>query len=434
MHQILQNFKIKKLNDMQLASIDANKKNNDVILVAPTGSGKTLAFLLPLISIIDANKKGVQVLIIAPSRELAIQIEQVFKTMATGFKVNCCYGGHSTKTERNNLEEAPTVLIGTPGRLCYHINRKHIDTSTIETLIIDEFDKGLEFGFQDDMESIVKSLPKLKKRILTSATNSIELPDFMGLNKPVTLNYFTTDDVPSKLEVRIVKAEKTDKLDALFNLICTIGNKPTIVFCNHREAVDRISDLLHHQGLAHDVFHGGMEQDERERALIKFRNGSHSVLISTDLAARGLDIPEIEYVIHYQLPLTIETYTHRNGRTARMHAKGVAYLILGEEEYQPKFITEKIEVEKIEATKIIPPPPVWETLYISVGKKEKVNKIDIVGLLLQKGNLQKDALGLIEVLDHCAFAAVKRTKIQALLQAIKNEKLKGKSAKISVAK
>lgn len=434
MHQILQNFKIKKLNDMQLASIDANKKNNDVILVAPTGSGKTLAFLLPLISIIDANKKGVQVLIIAPSRELAIQIEQVFKTMATGFKVNCCYGGHSTKTERNNLEEAPTVLIGTPGRLCYHINRKHIDTSTIETLIIDEFDKGLEFGFQDDMESIVKSLPKLKKRILTSATNSIELPDFMGLNKPVTLNYFTTDDVPSKLEVRIVKAEKTDKLDALFNLICTIGNKPTIVFCNHREAVDRISDLLHHQGLAHDVFHGGMEQDERERALIKFRNGSHSVLISTDLAARGLDIPEIEYVIHYQLPLTIETYTHRNGRTARMHAKGVAYLILGEEEYQPKFITEKIEVEKIEATKIIPPPPVWETLYISVGKKEKVNKIDIVGLLLQKGNLQKDELGLIEVLDHCAFAAVKRTKTQALLQAIKNEKLKGKSAKISVAK
>ena len=434
MHQILQNFKIKKLNDMQLASIDANKKNNDVILVAPTGSGKTLAFLLPLISIIDANKKGVQVLIIAPSRELAIQIEQVFKTMATGFKVNCCYGGHSTKTERNNLEEAPTVLIGTPGRLCYHINRKHIDTSTIETLIIDEFDKGLEFGFQDDMESIVKSLPKLKKRILTSATNSIELPDFMGLNKPITLNYFTTDDVPSKLEVRIVKAEKTDKLDALFNLICTIGNKPTIVFCNHREAVDRISDLLHHQGLAHDVFHGGMEQDERERALIKFRNGSHSVLISTDLAARGLDIPEIEYVIHYQLPLTIETYTHRNGRTARMHAKGVAYLILGEEEYQPKFITEKIEVEKIEATKIIPPPPVWETLYISVGKKEKVNKIDIVGLLLQKGNLQKDELGLIEVLDHCAFAAVKRTKIQALLQAIKNEKLKGKSAKISVAK
>lgn len=434
MHQILQNFKIKKLNDMQLASIDANKKNNDVILVAPTGSGKTLAFLLPLISIIDANKKGVQVLIIAPSRELAIQIEQVFKTMATGFKVNCCYGGHPTKTERNNLEEAPTVLIGTPGRLCYHINRKHVDTSTIETLIIDEFDKGLEFGFQDDMESIVKSLPNLKKRILTSATNSIELPDFMGLNKPVILNYFTTDDVPSKLEIRIVKAEKTDKLDALFNLICKIGNKPIIVFCNHREAVDRISDLLHHQGLAHDVFHGGMEQDERERALIKFRNGSHSVLISTDLAARGLDIPEIEYVIHYQLPLTIETYTHRNGRTARMHAKGVAYLILGEEEYQPKFITEKIEVEKIEATKIIPPPPIWETLYISVGKKEKVNKIDIVGLLLQKGNLQKDELGLIEVLDHCAFAAVKRTKIQSLLQAIKNEKLKGKSAKISVAK
>ena len=434
MHQILQNFKIKKLNDMQLASIDANKKNSDVILVAPTGSGKTLAFLLPLLALIDPNKKGVQVLIIAPARELAIQIEQVFKIMATGYKVNCCYGGHSTKTERNNLEEAPTVLIGTPGRLCYHLNRKYIDASTVTTLIIDEFDKGLEFGFQDDMEAIIKALPNLKKRILTSATNSIELPDFIGLQNPITLNYFTTDEEPSKLELKIVKAEKTDKLDALFNLICKIGNKPTIVFCNHREAVDRISDLLYHQGLAHGVFHGGMEQDERERALIKFRNGSHQVLISTDLAARGLDIPEIEYVIHYQLPTTTETYTHRNGRTARMHAKGIAYLILGEEEYQPKFITEKIEVEKIEVTKVLPPPPVWETLYISSGKKEKVNKIDIVGLLLQKGNLQKDELGLIEVLDHCAFVAVKRSKAQSVLQNIKNEKLKGKSIKISIAK
>ena len=434
MHQILQNFKIKKLNDMQLASIDANKKNNDVILVAPTGSGKTLAFLLPLINLIDKDKRGVQVLIIAPARELAIQIEQVFKIMGTGFKVNCCYGGHSTKTEKNNLEEAPTVLIGTPGRLNYHLNRKHIDTTTITTLIIDEFDKGLEFGFQDDMESIIKTLPNLKKRILTSATNSIALPDFIGLQKPITLNYFTTDNEPSKLELKIIKAEKTDKIEALFNLICHIGNKPTIVFCNHRDAVDRISDLLHHRGLAHDVFHGGMEQDERERALIKFRNGSHHVLVSTDLAARGLDIPEIEYVIHYQLPVTIEIYTHRNGRTARMHAKGIAYLILGEEEYQPKFITEKIEIEKIGVTKIIPPLPQWETLYISVGKKEKVNKIDIVGLLLQKGKLQKDELGLIEVLDHCAFAAVKRHKTQTLLQNIKNEKLKGKSVKITIAK
>ena len=434
MHQILQNFKIKKLNDMQLASIDANKKNNDVILVAPTGSGKTLAFLLPLINLIDKDKKGVQVLIIAPARELAIQIEQVFKIMGTGFKVNCCYGGHSTKTERNNLEEAPTVLIGTPGRLNYHLNRKHIDTTTITTLIIDEFDKGLEFGFQDDMESIIKTLPNLKKRILTSATNSIALPDFISLQNHITLNYFTTDNETSKLELKIIKAEKTDKIEALFNLICYIGNKPTIVFCNHRDAVDRISDILHHRGIAHDVFHGGMEQDERERALIKFRNGSHHVLVSTDLAARGLDIPEIEYVIHYQLPVTIEVYTHRNGRTARMHAKGIAYLILGEEEYQPKFITEKIEIEKIVVTKIIPPLPQWETLYISVGKKEKVNKIDIVGLLLKKGKLQKDELGLIEVLDHCAFAAVKRHKSQALLQNIKNEKLKGRSVKITIAK
>ncbi len=434
MHNTLQALNIKALNEMQLASIEANKKNNDVVLVAPTGSGKTLAFLLPLLARLEEAVEGTQVLVIAPSRELAIQIEQVFKKMATGFKVNCCYGGHSTKTERNNLEEAPAIVIGTPGRLKYHIFRKHINTDTIHTLILDEFDKGLEYGFEDDMSFIIKELKHVNKRILTSATNSIVMPDFITLNKPVMLNFFKDDAAEVRLQVKVVKAEKTDKIEALFKLLCNIGNKATIIFCNHREAVDRISYLLTEQEMAHDVFHGGLEQDERERALIKFRNGSATILISTDLASRGLDIPEIECVIHYQLPNTEDTYIHRNGRTARMHAKGVAYLILGEEEYQPKFITERLEVLDLKTDMPIPDAPLWQTLYISSGKKEKVNKIDIVGLFLQKGNLQKDELGLIEVLDHCAFVAVKRTKTNKVLQLIKNEKIKNKSVKISIAK
>lgn len=434
MHNTLQALNIKTLNEMQLASIEANKKNNDVVLVAPTGSGKTLAFLLPLLARLEQNVSGTQVLVIAPSRELAIQIEQVFKKMATGFKANCCYGGHSTKTERNNLEEAPAIVIGTPGRLKYHITHKHINTETIHTLILDEFDKGLEYGFEDDMSFIINELKKVNKRILTSATNSIVMPDFLTLNKPVMLNFFKDGKEEVRLQVKLVKATKTDKIEALFKLLCNIGNKATIIFCNHRDAVDRISYLLTEQEMAHDVFHGGLEQDERERALIKFRNGSATILISTDLASRGLDIPEIECVIHYQLPNTEDTYIHRNGRTARMHAKGVAYLILGEEEYQPKFITEKLDVLELKADMPIPEAPLWETLYISSGKKEKVNKIDIVGLFLQKGNLQKDELGLIEVLDHCAFVAVKRTKVNKVLQLIKNEKIKNKSVKISIAK
>lgn len=434
MHNTLQALNIKALNEMQLASIEANKKNNDVVLVAPTGSGKTLAFLLPLLARLEQNISGTQVLVIAPSRELAIQIEQVFKKMATGFKANCCYGGHSTKTERNNLEEAPAIVIGTPGRLKYHLTHQHINIETIHTLILDEFDKGLEYGFEDDMSFIINELKKVNKRILTSATNSIVMPDFLTLNKPVMLNFFKDEKEEVRLQVKLVKATKTDKIEALFKLLCNIGNKATIIFCNHRDAVDRISYLLTEQEIAHDVFHGGLEQDERERALIKFRNGSATILISTDLASRGLDIPEIECVIHYQLPNTVDTYIHRNGRTARMHAKGVAYLILGEEEYQPKFITEKLEVLELKADMPIPEAPLWETLYISSGKKEKVNKIDIVGLFLQKGNLQKDELGLIEVLDHCAFVAVKRTKVNIVLQLIKNEKIKNKSVKISIAK
>ncbi|MGZ3757379.1 MAG: DEAD/DEAH box helicase [Mucilaginibacter sp.] len=423
---------ITALNQMQHAALNAAAKS-DVILLSPTGSGKTLGFLLPLLGLLDDDNPLVQALILVPSRELALQIEQVFKNMGSGFKVNCCYGGHATKIEKNNLVQPPAVLIGTPGRIAYHLRHENFKTDAIHTLILDEFDKALEFGFQTDMAAIIGQLPNLKKRILTSATKMDEIPSFTGVVNPAIIDFLDNSTNTPDLELKAVISPAADKLDTLFSLICKIGNKPTLVFCNHREAVDRISDLLWDRGIVHDVFHGGMEQDDRERALLKFRNGSHSLLITTDLASRGLDIPEIEYVIHYQLPHNEEAFLHRNGRTARMHAKGTSYLILTEDE-KLKYLKQQPEVEGLPSKIVLPPLTQWATLYIAAGKKDKVNKVDIVGLLLQKGKLAKDELGLIEVLDHSSYAAVKRNKIEAVVQLIKAEKIKNKKIKIEISR
>lgn len=431
--QILSKFNIAALNEMQQATISASKSHKNLVLLSPTGSGKTLGFLLSSLQQIKPQREGIQTLILAPSRELALQIEQVFRKMDTGHKVNCCYGGHDMKIEKNNLSVPPTVLIGTPGRIADHIRRDHINLTYTTSLILDEFDKALEFGFGKEMEFIIGEMHQLSRRILTSATQLDDIPEYVKLSSPKYLD-FTEGAAPSKLELKAVRATGHDKLELLYNLICTLENKPMLIFCNHRDAVDRISDLLHSEGIHHDMFHGGLKQEERERALIKFRNGSYNILLTTDLASRGLDIPEIKYVLHYQLPRQEDVFIHRNGRTARMNADGTAFLILAKEEYIPPFIEEEVEVVPVQEDGAPPEKPEWATLYIGGGKKDKINKIDVVGFLFKKGQLQKDELGKIEVLDYSAYAAVKRNKIKKVVSSLRNEKLKRKKVKIDISK
>jgi ATP-independent RNA helicase DbpA len=429
----LSNLQIKALNPMQQASLDANATNNSVVLLADTGSGKTLAFLLPVAQLLDKTKSVTQALIVVSSRELALQIEQVFKKMGTGFKVTCCYGGHLRETEENNLKQAPALIVGTPGRLADHIRRGNIVTTHIETLVLDEFDKSLEQGFEAEMSFIIESLPALKKRILTSATEAVEIPDFVGLKNPVEINFLTGEKSPA-LAVQMVRSANPDKSSTLFSLICTLGNRSTIIFCNQREIVEQTSQFLKDKGIINVFYHGAMEQQERDIALCKFRNGSSNVLVTTDLAARGLDIPNIRYIIHYQLPTTQESFIHRNGRTARMEASGTAILLLTPQETVPGYIDPApIEIE-LNADAGLPAKPDWTTFYVSVGKKDKVNKIDIVGFLTNKGRLKKEDIGLIEVKDFFSFVAVRKSKAGATLQLIKEERIKNKKVKIDVAK
>ena len=353
--------------------------------------------------------------------------------MGTPFKVASCYGGHDIKTEKNTLSEAPSVLVGTPGRICHHIRNGSIKLERTTFLVLDEFDKSLEYGFQKEMEAIVAELTGIEKIILTSATKALIIPSFLQLASPLELN-FLSEEQPRGLTQKAVVSEDNDKLDVLIKLIGIIGNKATMVFCNHRDAVERISELLTRQGVVHDIFHGKLEQQDRERALVKLRNGTNTLLITTDLASRGLDIPEIEFVVHYQLPVDASAFVHRNGRTARMHANGTSYLILKQGDTLPEFIKDPVTFVELPTETELPSKSDWQTLYFGAGKKDKINKIDIVGLLLQKGGLEKEELGKIEVSDYCAYAAVKRDKAKSVVSLLRNEKIKKKQVKIDLAR
>lgn len=432
LESIYQKLQIQEMNQMQKSTYKATENNQDVVLLSPTGSGKTLAFLFPVLRNLKKNTPGIQTLILIPSRELGLQIEQVFKSMGTDFKVSVCYGGHDKKIEVNNLIQAPAVLIGTPGRIVYHIRNNNFDPTTIRTLVLDEFDKALELGFHKDMEFISNSLKNISQRILTSATAMDEIPEFTGLKNEKVVDFLKLAEARPDIQLKKVMTISEEKLDTLFNLICKIGNKRTLIFCNHREAVDRISELLREKGIDRETFHGGMEQDERERALLKFKNDSSRILITTDLASRGLDVPEVESIVHYQLPYKEDAFIHRNGRTARMNAKGFAYLIMTAEENFP-FIKNDTPEESAAGFTKVPEKPYFQTVYISAGKKDKVNKVDIVGYLMKKGELQKEELGLIEVKDTTSYVAVSRNKVNELLKKLANEKLKGKKVKMEVA-
>lgn len=433
----LRNLKIEELNPMQEASLEQATGRKDVILLSPTGSGKTLAYLLPLLLTLKPNDDSVQVLILVPSRELALQIDSVFKAMGTSWKTCCCYGGHPiTEEKKSILGNHPAIIIGTPGRITDHLSKGNFNPETIETLIIDEFDKSLEFGFHDEMAEIITQLPGLKKRMLLSATDAEEIPEFTGLNRTVKLNFLSDDseEQESRLKLMKVLSPSKDKIDTLYNLLCTLGSSSSIVFCNHRDAVDRVHQLLADKKLLAERFHGGMEQPDRERALYKFRNGSCAVLISTDLAARGLDIPGIENVVHYHPPVNEEAYTHRNGRTARWEASGNAYLVLHAEERVPEYISEDIETYEFPETLPKPAKPRWATLYIGKGKKDKLNKIDIVGFLYKKGGMAREDVGQVDVKEHYAFVAVRRSKMKQLLTLVRGEKIKGMKTVIEEAK
>ena len=367
-----------ELNGMQEATMHAMlHSNKDVVVLSPTGSGKTLAYLLPLVQLIAPSVDAPQALVITPGRELALQSANVLATMHTPVKAMACYGGRPTMDEHRLLRKVmPHVIFGTPGRLNDHIDKGNFEIENIKYLIIDEFDKCLEMGFQNEMSKLIESLPNLERHILLSATEAEQIPNFVHMNRAETIDYrIEEEQVSDRVCIYQVDSPQKDKLETLAQLLLSFGDESTIVFLNYRDSVERTSDFLREKGFSLSSFHGGLDQKAREDALYKFSNGSVN--------------------------------------------------ILGPTEHIPDYVDAEIQTYEIPQTHSVPAKPRMATIYIGKGKKDKVSKGDIVGYLCKIGQLNSSEIGKIDVKDRYAYVAVSRTKLKQVLKLTAGQKIKG---------
>lgn len=417
-----------QLNPMQEETMHAVLHGNkDVVVLSPTGSGKTLAYLMPLVQLINPKVDEPQLVVVTPGRELALQSTEVLKSMGTGLRTMACYGGRAAMDEHRVMNKVlPQVIFGTPGRLTDHLNKGNFSAEHVKYLVIDEFDKCLEMGFQDEMGRLIASLPYLERHFLLSATEAEEIPRFVHMGRVETIDYrMDEEQVPERIRIYQVKSPQKDKLETLAQLLLSLGDESSIVFLNYRDSVERTNEFLRSRGFATSAFHGGLEQHEREDALYKFSNGSANIFVSTDLGARGLDIPDIDNIIHYHLPECEDSYIHRVGRTARWEATGKAFFLLGPSEDIPSYVDAEVEDYEIPSDLPAPAKPRMATIYIGKGKKDKISKGDIVGYLCKIGQLQSSEIGKIDVKDRYAYVAVSRTKLKQVLKLTAGQKIKG---------
>lgn len=429
---------IEELNEMQKKMLASASDSRDIILLSPTGSGKTLAFTLPVLKMLKPSTGRIQCVVIAPSRELVVQIANVMREAGRMFRVVALYGGHNVEDEVNSLKVVPDIVVATPGRLLDHSVRKNLELLPVRILVLDEFDKSLELGFEEEMKKLMGRMKNVSRYILTSATKADILPDFLKLNNPITLDYLGQNEgLRKRMRVKRVDSDSKDKLGSLLQLLNNLnkgeGPEKTIIFVNHRESADRVYEFLKKNKVDCALYHGALEQRGRETAVVQFNNGSCPVLVATDLASRGLDIERVKSIIHYHQPLTAEVYTHRNGRTARVADDGDIYLLVGPEEDVKEFVdfddTFYLDPEAQGNLKSR-----FMSMYVGAGKREKVSRGDILGFLVKEGGLEPDDIGKINVFDHYSIVAVRGNKVPKLLNDIQGKKLKGEKRKISPVK
>lgn len=427
--EILDKCNIRQLNEMQVATSEAIlNTGKDLMLLSPTGSGKTLAYLLPLTQRVNPELDAVQAIVVVPGRELALQSATVLKDMATGLRAYACYGGRAAMDEHRQLRQVrPHVIFSTPGRMNDHLSKGNIDPKAVKWIILDEFDKCLEMGFHDEMAILMRQIPACARQILLSATPAEEMhTQQIPRDQFAVLNFLPNEgNVPARVCIRKVQSPEKDKLETLRRLLCQLGDDSSIVFLNYRESVERTAAYLEEHGFTISSFHGGLEQKQREDALYRFSNGSANILVSTDLASRGLDIPDIRNIIHYHLPEGEDGYIHRVGRTARWDAHGDSYFILGPEESIPDYVDADVEDYELSTEAVPVPVPRMATIYIGKGKKDKISKGDIVGLLCKQAGLSGSEIGRIDVKDYYAYVAVVRSKLMQVLKQLNGQKIKG---------
>lgn len=418
----------------------------DVAGQAPTGSGKTAAYGLAVLQQIDVQQDAVQIIILVPARELALQVRDALKKLGKylpNLRVAAFYGGHAFREETASLKQAPHVVVATPGRLLDHFERRTIVPNQLKSLVLDEADKLLELGFQDELVEIVKRLPRRRQTLLFSATMSEKVVELIrkNLTRPRVVNAGEdTAELPENLTLLGHVGTAEQKPAALYHLLQRPDTGRALVFCNTRERCEELTRFLQGRGIAAETLHGKMPQPERDKALLKLRNGSSQVLVATDVAARGLDVTALDSVIQYDAPDKADSFQHRAGRTARAGATGTAHLLATTKEQahvQKWSVAETIQWQPMKAGKLPEaapkaPRPENVTLHVSAGKKDKVSAHDLVGAFVNVGGVTREQVGHIEVFDYYSYVAVPRQQAQEVAERLAGAKVKGKKIRVSV--
>lgn len=420
----------------------------DIAAQAETGSGKTAAYGLPILQNADNNIQQIQALIIVPSRELATQVKEEFKKLGkhiNNLKISAVYGGHSFSEEEKSFTHPPQILIATPGRLLDHLKRNTINLQKLRQLVIDEADKLLEMNFEEELNQILAFLPKKRQSLLFSATlpekvkiligRTLANPEFIQADKKAN---------PEQITFIAYKVPHVQKIPALLQLLSILGQPRSVIFCNTRERVEEIAQLLNRKGLAAEALHGAMEQINRDKALLKFKNGSVGFLVATDLAARGIHIAELGTVIHLEILREQASFLHRSGRTGRAGEEGTAYALLSSEEesYMQRWNQNiNLQWRKLEkpttsqvANTLDAATPEFVTLHVKAGKKEKISPGDIVGAIMAETGLAAAQIGKIEVHDHFSYVAVPYAEGKTIAEKLSNGKMKGRKIRVTLVK
>ncbi|WP_245392441.1 ATP-dependent RNA helicase DbpA [Salinicola endophyticus] len=428
------------MTPIQALALPAILAGRDVIGQGRTGSGKTAAFGLGLLQALDITRFEVQALVLCPTRELADQVAEELRRLArqlANVKILTLCGGTPMGPQLNSLAHGAHVVVGTPGRLEAHLRKGALDLDALRVLVLDEADRMLDMGFQETLEAIVAATPRSRQTLLFSATyaDAVRPVAERLLRDPVSLSVPETHGQESIHQHFHRIADETARLPALMRLLHHYRPSSSIVFCNTRQETETVAQALAQAGFSAEALHGERDQRERDRLLIRFAQGSLSILVATDVAARGLDIEALDAVFNYQLARELESHVHRVGRTGRAGEQGTACTLVSERETHrlerlAALLAEPPEFEPLpKGGDETPFQPAMATLEIDAGKQQKIRPGDILGALTRGGDdegIDAGRVGKIKVTDRVAFVAVERELARRALAVLNAGKLKGR--------
>jgi ATP-independent RNA helicase DbpA len=439
----LESLDYRVMTPIQAQSLPLVLAGKDVIAQAKTGSGKTAAFGLGLLEKLDVKLFRVQSLVLCPTRELADQVAKELRRLARAIhnvKILTLCGGVPLGPQIGSLEHGAHIIVGTPGRIEEHLRKNTLKLNDLNTLVLDEADRMLDMGFQASLDAIIARMPRQRQTLLFSATYPDQIRSMAKrvMNQPVMVQVASTHDNASIRQHFFSFEQNKQRLTALRLLLLKYRPGSALVFCNTKRETEEVADELRSDGFSALALHGDLEQRARDQTLVRFANKSASILVATDVAARGLDIDALDAVINYHIARDVEVHTHRIGRTGRAGSKGLALTLFSEKEAYKverleEYLDQTIEAEKLPAFSLLDKPGYkapMSTLQIDGGRKQKIRPGDILGALTGKNGIAGKQVGKIHIFDNCCYVAVSHDAARPAFRKLSEGKLKGRSFRV----